>query len=103
MVPFVIRHLSHARERIDDTTQCILCEACTTSCPVHWSDGRYSGPQAVVGAHGFVFDARDEGTDPPQTSTSSRAPVARQARVPSRASTPAITRFTTIRTVCATQ
>ena len=27
------------RERFDDTTKCILCAACTTSCPVYWTDG----------------------------------------------------------------
>lgn len=51
------------RDRFDDTTKCILCAACTTSCPVYWSDGQYFGPQAIVGAHRFIFDSRDEGTD----------------------------------------
>ena len=51
------------RQRFDDTTKCILCAACTTSCPVYWSDGQYFGPQAIVGAHRFIFDSRDEGTD----------------------------------------
>jgi succinate dehydrogenase / fumarate reductase, iron-sulfur subunit len=51
------------RERFDDTTKCILCAACTTSCPVSWADGQYFGPQAIVGAHRFIFDSRDEGTD----------------------------------------
>jgi succinate dehydrogenase / fumarate reductase iron-sulfur subunit len=49
------------RERFDDTTKCILCAACTTSCPVFWTDGQYFGPQAIVGAHRFIFDSRDEG------------------------------------------
>jgi succinate dehydrogenase / fumarate reductase, iron-sulfur subunit len=51
------------RDRFDDTTKCILCAACTTSCPVFWSDGQYFGPQAIVGAHRFIFDSRDEGTE----------------------------------------
>ena len=51
------------RDRFDDTTKCILCAACTTSCPVYWADGQYFGPQAIVGAHRFIFDSRDEGTD----------------------------------------
>ena len=51
------------RERFDDTTKCILCAACTTSCPVYWADGQYFGPQAIVGAHRFIFDSRDEGTE----------------------------------------
>ncbi|MBA2573717.1 MAG: succinate dehydrogenase iron-sulfur subunit [Nocardioidaceae bacterium] len=51
------------RDRFDDTTKCILCAACTTSCPVYWADGQYFGPQAIVGAHRFIFDSRDEGKD----------------------------------------
>ncbi len=51
------------RERFDDTTKCILCAACTTSCPVYWADGKYFGPQAIVGAHRFIFDSRDEGAE----------------------------------------
>jgi succinate dehydrogenase / fumarate reductase iron-sulfur subunit len=49
------------RERFDDTTKCILCAACTTSCPVFWNDGQYFGPAAIVGAHRFIFDSRDDG------------------------------------------
>jgi succinate dehydrogenase / fumarate reductase iron-sulfur subunit len=48
------------RERFDDTTKCILCAACTTSCPVFWTDGQYFGPAAIVAAHRFIFDSRDE-------------------------------------------
>jgi succinate dehydrogenase / fumarate reductase iron-sulfur subunit len=50
------------RERFDDTTKCILCAACTTSCPVFWTDGQYFGPAAIVNAHRFIFDSRDEGS-----------------------------------------
>jgi succinate dehydrogenase / fumarate reductase iron-sulfur subunit len=49
------------RDRFDDTTKCILCAACTTSCPVFWTDGQYFGPAAIVNAHRFIFDSRDEG------------------------------------------
>ena len=49
------------RERYDDTTKCILCAACTTSCPIFWSDDEYVGPAAIVNAHRFIFDSRDEG------------------------------------------
>ena len=49
------------RERYDDTTKCILCAACTTSCPVFWANGRYVGPAAIVQAHRFIFDSRDQG------------------------------------------
>ncbi|MEP6478870.1 MAG: succinate dehydrogenase iron-sulfur subunit [Rhodoglobus sp.] len=49
------------RARFDDTTKCILCAACTSSCPVFWTDGQYFGPAAIVNAHRFIFDSRDEG------------------------------------------
>jgi succinate dehydrogenase / fumarate reductase, iron-sulfur subunit len=49
------------RARYDDTTKCILCACCTTSCPVYWSEGSYFGPAAIVNAHRFIFDSRDEG------------------------------------------
>ncbi len=49
------------RERFDDTTKCILCAACTTSCPSFWADEEYVGPAAIVQAHRFIFDSRDDG------------------------------------------
>ena len=49
------------RERYDDTTKCILCAACTTSCPIFWADEEYVGPAAIVNAHRFIFDSRDRG------------------------------------------
>ncbi|MDP9330597.1 MAG: succinate dehydrogenase iron-sulfur subunit [Actinomycetota bacterium] len=49
------------RARYDDTTKCILCAACTTSCPIFWGDDGYVGPAAIVNAHRFIFDSRDEG------------------------------------------
>jgi succinate dehydrogenase / fumarate reductase iron-sulfur subunit len=55
------RQSAKERERFDDTTKCILCAACTTSCPVFWNDGQYFGPAAIVNAHRFIFDSRDEG------------------------------------------
>ena len=47
------------RDRFDDTTKCILCAACTTSCPSFWANGKYVGPAAIVNAHRFIFDSRD--------------------------------------------
>ena len=47
------------RERFDDTTKCILCAACTTSCPSFWANDKYVGPAAIVNAHRFIFDSRD--------------------------------------------
>ncbi|MPV51123.1 MULTISPECIES: succinate dehydrogenase iron-sulfur subunit [unclassified Pseudactinotalea] len=49
------------RAAFDDTTKCILCAACTSSCPVFWADGQYFGPAAIVNAHRFIFDSRDAG------------------------------------------
>jgi succinate dehydrogenase / fumarate reductase, iron-sulfur subunit len=51
------------RERFEDTTKCILCAACTSSCPVFWTDGQYFGPAAIVNAHRFIFDSRDEAAE----------------------------------------
>jgi succinate dehydrogenase / fumarate reductase iron-sulfur subunit len=48
------------RERYDDTTKCILCAACTSSCPSFWAQPSYVGPAAIVNAHRFIFDSRDE-------------------------------------------
>jgi succinate dehydrogenase / fumarate reductase iron-sulfur subunit len=47
------------RDRFDDTTKCILCAACTTSCPVYWTNPDYVGPASIVNAHRFIFDSRD--------------------------------------------
>jgi succinate dehydrogenase / fumarate reductase iron-sulfur subunit len=49
------------RARFDETTKCILCAACTTSCPSFWASDEYYGPAALVTAHRFIFDSRDEG------------------------------------------
>ena len=51
------------RARFDDTTKCILCAACTSSCPVYWNDGQYFGPATIVNAHRFIFDSRDAGAE----------------------------------------
>ncbi|PZN08918.1 MAG: succinate dehydrogenase iron-sulfur subunit [Bacillota bacterium] len=51
------------RERFDDTTKCILCGCCTTSCPSFWANPDYVGPAAIVNAHRFIFDSRDQAAD----------------------------------------
>ena len=48
------------RARFDDTTKCILCAACTTYCPSFWASEKYVGPAAIVAAHRFIFDSRDQ-------------------------------------------
>jgi succinate dehydrogenase / fumarate reductase iron-sulfur subunit len=54
---------AHDRARYDDTTKCILCGACTSSCPSFWAKPEYVGPAAIVNAHRFIFDTRDDGAD----------------------------------------
>jgi succinate dehydrogenase / fumarate reductase iron-sulfur subunit len=51
------------RARYDDTTKCILCAACTSSCPSFWAQPAYVGPAAIVNAHRFIFDSRDAGAE----------------------------------------
>lgn len=51
------------RERFDDTTKCILCACCTTSCPIYWGNSDYVGPAAIVSAHRFIFDSRDQAAE----------------------------------------
>jgi succinate dehydrogenase / fumarate reductase iron-sulfur subunit len=51
------------RERYDDTSKCILCAACTSACPITWPHTGYVGPAAIVNAHRFIFDSRDQGAD----------------------------------------
>ena len=49
------------RAAFDDTTACILCASCFSSCPILESNPRYIGPAALVQAARFVFDSRDRG------------------------------------------
>ena len=60
----VKERLQSPKERavFDDTTKCILCAACTTSCPSFWANDEYGGPAAIVAAHRYIFDSRDEAT-----------------------------------------
>jgi len=55
------RQSPEERARFDDTSKCILCAACTSSCPVTWPNTGYVGPAAIVNAHRFIFDSRDDG------------------------------------------
>jgi succinate dehydrogenase / fumarate reductase iron-sulfur subunit len=65
------------RARFDDTTKCILCAACTTSCPIYWAAGEYVGPAAIVNAHRFIFDSRDQAAAQRLTILGERAGVFR--------------------------
>ncbi len=57
------RQSPRQRAVFDDTTKCILCGACTSSCPSYWARPGYVGPAAIVNAHRFIFDSRDEGAE----------------------------------------
>ena len=49
-------------EKMAHSSNCILCACCTTSCPIFWVNGSYLGPAAIVQAHRFIFDSRDQAT-----------------------------------------
>ncbi|HET8628516.1 MAG TPA: succinate dehydrogenase iron-sulfur subunit [Thermomicrobiales bacterium] len=60
--PMAERRQSPAqRELFDDSTKCILCAACTAACPPFWANHAFVGPAALVNAHRFIFDSRDQG------------------------------------------
>lgn len=47
-------------EQIRESADCILCGACTSSCPSLWCNDQYLGPAALVKAYRFIFDSRDD-------------------------------------------
>jgi len=47
------------REKINDSTDCILCAACYSSCPSVWTGKKYLGPAAILQAYRFAADSRD--------------------------------------------
>lgn len=51
------------QQLISDSSNCILCACCTTSCPSFWANGHYVGPAAIVQAHRFIFDTRDHAAE----------------------------------------
>ncbi len=48
---------------IDESTQCIMCASCTSSCPSFWADDEYLGPAALLKAYRFIFDSRDRASE----------------------------------------
>ncbi|MFB6347124.1 MAG: succinate dehydrogenase iron-sulfur subunit [bacterium] len=51
------------QELIEESTTCIQCGACTSSCPSTWNNPDYIGPAAMLKAFRYTFDSRDEGAD----------------------------------------
>ncbi|ADM09035.1 Succinate dehydrogenase iron-sulfur protein [Parvularcula bermudensis HTCC2503] len=56
------------REQLDGLYECILCACCSTSCPSYWWNGNkdgeheYLGPAALLQAHRWIKDSRDDKT-----------------------------------------
>ena len=49
------------RKRLDGLYECILCACCSTSCPSYWwNSDQYLGPAALLAAHRWMSDSRDE-------------------------------------------
>jgi succinate dehydrogenase / fumarate reductase iron-sulfur subunit len=52
------------RKDVDEATNCILCAACYSSCPVVQKENtEYLGPAAIVQASRFMDDSRDRGME----------------------------------------
>lgn len=49
------------REFFDDATNCILCSACYSACPVLDDNDDFLGPAAIAQAFRFLEDSRDRG------------------------------------------
>jgi succinate dehydrogenase / fumarate reductase iron-sulfur subunit len=74
VMPFLINdEPTDGKERIqtpeeraifDDVTNCILCAACYSSCPViQEKNPAFIGPAAIVNAARFILDSRDRGME----------------------------------------
>jgi len=51
------------RQKLDGLYECILCACCSTACPSYWwNSERFLGPAALVQAHRWHKDSRDEAT-----------------------------------------
>ncbi len=49
------------RAKLDGLYECILCGACTTSCPSFWwNPDKFVGPAGLLQAYRFIVDSRDQ-------------------------------------------
>ncbi|HEY8119428.1 MAG TPA: succinate dehydrogenase iron-sulfur subunit [Methylophilaceae bacterium] len=52
------------RAKLDGLYECILCGACTTSCPSFWwNPDKFVGPAGLLQAYRFIADSRDQATE----------------------------------------
>jgi len=52
------------RARLDGLYECILCGACTASCPSFWwNPDKFVGPAGLMQAYRFISDSRDQAQD----------------------------------------
>jgi succinate dehydrogenase / fumarate reductase iron-sulfur subunit len=52
------------RAKLDGLYECILCGACTTSCPSFWwKPDKFVGPAGLLQAYRFIADSRDQATE----------------------------------------
>jgi succinate dehydrogenase / fumarate reductase iron-sulfur subunit len=52
------------RAKLDGLYECILCGACTTSCPSFWwNPDKFVGPAGLLQAYRFMADSRDQAMD----------------------------------------
>jgi succinate dehydrogenase / fumarate reductase iron-sulfur subunit len=52
------------RAKLDGLYECILCGACTTSCPSFWwNPDKFVGPAGLMQAYRFMVDSRDQALD----------------------------------------
>ncbi len=52
------------RQKLDGLYECILCACCSSACPSYWwNEETFPGPAALLQAHRWVQDSRDEATD----------------------------------------
>jgi succinate dehydrogenase / fumarate reductase iron-sulfur subunit len=49
------------REQLNGLYECILCACCSSACPSYWwNEATFPGPAALLQAHRWVSDSRDE-------------------------------------------
>jgi len=49
------------RAKLDGLYECVMCGACTTSCPSFWwNPDKFVGPSGLMQAYRFIVDSRDQ-------------------------------------------